>query len=96
MAITIEQEKQQKNWVGITVALIVVVSLFIAAYYLFFKRPELVEVATSGQFKQLQGVSQITFNPETLFNSPQFKALRQFGGNITTPTPGRANPFVHY
>ncbi len=96
MAITIEQEKQQRNWVGIIVALIVVVSLFVAAYYLFFKKPELIETVTPGQLKQLQNVSQITFDPEALFNSPEFKALRQFGGEITVPTPGRSNPFAHY
>ncbi len=96
MAITIEEEKKGVNWVGVIVGVIVAVSLFVAAYYLFFKRPELIEVTSLGRLEELQNVSQITFDPATLLESPEFKVLRQFGRDITLPTPGRDNPFRPY
>ena len=96
MAITIEEEKKQVNWVGAVVGVVVAVSLFAAAYLLLFRKPELIEVVVPGRLETLRGVSQITFDPNELLQSPEFKILRQFGNEPATPTPGKINPFSPY
>ncbi len=96
MAIIIEEEKKAVNWFGIILALVVVGVLFAGGYILFFKKPELIEVVAPGKFQDLSKISQLSFNPQELLDSPQFKALKQFGVDVTVPQPGRSNPFKPY
>lgn len=96
MAIVLEEEKKPVNWFGIITAVIVIGVLFAGGYFMFFKKPELIEVVAPGKFQDISKISQLTFNPEELLNSPQFKALKQFGVEVTVPQPGRTNPFRPY
>ncbi|MCP6720200.1 MAG: hypothetical protein KJI72_02685 [Patescibacteria group bacterium] len=93
MAITIEQEKKPVNWVAILTAVVIVVVLFIGTYFLFFKKPELIEIVTPGTLQDVSKISKLSFDPESVLNSPTFKLLRQYGTGVTVPTPGRSNPF---
>ena len=93
MAITIEQEKKPVNWVAILTTVIIIAVLFVGAYFLFFKKPELIELVAPGTLRDVSKISRLSFDPESVLNSPTFKLLRQYGTSVTIPTPGRSNPF---
>ena len=98
MAITVEEEKKSTNWLNITLVTIIVVVFFAGSYFLFFKKPELVDIVVPGQ-SQLEGWQQIgrlSFNPQELLTSPKFKLLRQFETPVLTLKSGRPNPFIPY
>ena len=96
MAIIIEQEKKSVNWFGIITAIVIIGVLFAGAYFVLFTKPELIEIVVPGKVSDLSQLSQLSFNPEELLNSPQFKVLRQFDTDVTIPQPGRSNPFQPY
>jgi hypothetical protein len=93
MAIVLEEEKKSVNWIAILTTLIIIVVLFIGSYFLFFKKPELIEVVAPGGLQGVRQISKISFNPEDVLNAPIFKLLRQYGTTPEVPTPGRNNPF---
>jgi len=94
MAIIVEEEKKSVNWFMVVVVLVVVAVVFSGAYFLFFKRPDVIEMATPGKLDQINKLSKISFKPEDVVNSPSFKSLRQYGSSTTsTQIPGRENPF---
>lgn len=93
MAITVEQEKKPINWVAALVTIIIVAVLFIGSYFLFFKKPELIEIVVPGTLQNVSSISRLTVDPEDVLNLPTFKLLRQYGTSVTIPTPGRSNPF---
>jgi len=49
-----------------------------------------------GRLETLRGVSQITFDPNELLQSPEFKIRRLLGNEPAIPTPGIINPFSPY
>jgi hypothetical protein len=94
MAISIEQEKKEVNWLNIILAIIIIVSIFVGTYLLFFKKPELIEeVVISERFRSLSEFSKVEFDPQEVLNSPNFKVLRQFQIRSSTSEPGKSNPF---
>ena len=93
MAIEFEQDKKKVNWFALLSTAIIVVVLFAGVYYLFFKKPELIEVVAPGSLSDVRNISKISFHPEEVVNSPNFKLLRQYGTDVLVPTPGRSNPF---
>ena len=93
MAIIIEQEEKSVNWVAILSAAVIVAVIFLGAYLLFFKKPELIEVVVPGRLQEVSKISQVAFDPASVLDSPTFKLLKQYGGEIVTPSPGRNNPF---
>ncbi len=93
MAISIEQEKKKTNWLNVILVIIIIGAIFIGSYFLFFKKPELIEVVVPGKFQSLSKLSEVEFNPQELLSSPQFKMLRQFQVETELPEPGRSNPF---
>lgn len=95
MAIIVEEEhKSSGNWGSIALWVLVFVILAVAVYYIFFRRPELVEVATPQNFENTVQLSKIHLNPDEVINSPQFKALRIYSTSSQVQTSGRANPFL--
>ena len=96
MAIIIEQEKKSVNWFGIITAIVIIGVLFSGAYFVLFTKPELIEIVVPGDVRDLSQLSQLSFNPEELLNSPQFKVLKQFDTDVAIPQPGRSNPFQPY
>lgn len=95
MAIIIEEERKQTNWISIAAIAVIVVVVFVGAYYLFFKQPQLIEVVTPKQLEEINKISGLSFNPDTVVGSPIFKSLRQYGSPVVPPeTTGRTNPFA--
>ena len=93
MAIVFEEEKKPTKWVAILSVSVIIIAIFAGSYYLFFKKPELIEVVAPRQLQNLSTLSKLSFDPESVINSPSFKLLRQYGTSIAQPTPGRNNPF---
>ena len=96
MAINIEQEKKPVNWIGFFTACIVIAVLFFGGYFLFFKKPELIEIVVPGSLKDVSIISRISFDPESVVGSPTFRLLRQYATTISPPTPGKSNPFKSF
>jgi len=92
MAIEV-QGKRQVNIMGLLMGVVIVGSIFAGAYFLLFQRPELIDVVFPG-LDNVEPLSNISFEPERVFESVTFKALRQYGSDITPPVGGRANPFL--
>jgi len=92
MAIVVE-EKKSVNWIAILTIIIVVAVIFSAAYFLFFKKPELIEVVAPGGLEGVSQISKISFDPESVISAPTFKLLRQYGTTPNPSNPGRENPF---
>lgn len=94
MAIILEHEKKQVNWIVVLTVFLALAVIFTGAYFLFFKRPEIIDIAIPKKFDDLNMISRISFNPDDVIQSPAFRSLRQYGTIITqTQTPGKANPF---
>ena len=93
MAIVFEEEKKPTNWVMILSVSVIIIAVFFGSYYLFFKKPELIEAVAPKQLQNLSKLSTLSFDPDAVINSPTFKLLRQYGTSVAQPTPGRNNPF---
>jgi len=93
MAILVQEEKKGTNWVTVLSTIIIIGAIFAGAYFLFFKKPELIEVVAPGSLQNVSSISKLTFNPQEVLQSPAFKLLRRYGTAPTPPTPGRSNPF---
>ena len=94
MAIQIEHERKKIDIVSILVGFVIVGALFAGAYFFLFRRPEFIDVVLPGDLQNLSTISNIPFQPERVFNSEKYKALRDYGGEISAPQAGKANPFV--
>ncbi|MFB6212311.1 MAG: hypothetical protein ABEI53_00625 [Candidatus Magasanikbacteria bacterium] len=97
MAIELEQQnKSSTNWVVVGSVFVIILVLFAGLYFVFFQRPELVDVAVPGQFKELKKLSGIEFKPKEIFESEKFKNLKQIETDSSLPEPGRDNPFKSF
>ena len=94
MAIEIEQEKRQVNLINILIAVVIAGSLFAGVYFFLFRRPEFIDVVLPKDLQNLNTISNIPLVPGLVFNSPKYKALREYGGEIVLPPAGKANPFL--
>ncbi len=98
MAIVIEEGTKKNSLTIINVLLWV---LFLAGlgafgYYIFFKQPELVEVAAPASFSSTEQISKLELHPEEIISNSQFKSLKSY---VTIPAPsniGRSNPFSQF
>ncbi len=93
MAVIIDEEKKPVNWLMLGIVIAVVVIVFVGGYYLFFKKPELIETVAPQELDRLNSLSQVSFDPAGVLNSSVFKALRQYTTPPVLPTAGRDNPF---
>ncbi len=94
MAIVIEEEKNRISPISIATWLVVLIIIGLAAYYIFFTQPELIEVAAPSNFQNIDPLSKINLNPEDVVNGSGFQSLKP---TITLPVPGNAgrdNPFL--
>ncbi len=78
----------------VLIAAVIVGALFAGVYFFLFKRPELIDVVLPNDLQNLSSISNIPFQPERVFNSEKYKALREYGGQIIVPQAGKANPFL--
>jgi hypothetical protein len=94
MAIVVEQEqKRSQGLVSLIVWGLIFVIIGVAVYYVFFKRPDLVEQATPNM-TSTEALSKIDLKPDEVINSPSFQALHSYVPPITAQGGGRANPFL--
>lgn len=94
MAIVVEEERPQINITQALMWLTVLAIVGSAIYYIFFAKPEIVDVAVPTAFKNLDPLAQVNLNPEDLLNDPSFQSLKEY---VTLPEPGNAgriNPFI--
>ncbi len=96
MAIVVEEEKSASaGWGTIAVWAILIAILGVSVYYVFFRRPDLVEVATPANFQDAVEISKIKLDPSAVINSAQFKALQSYANPLSTESSGgRTNPFL--
>lgn len=94
MAIILEEERKPTNWAAIAGTIAVVFLVFIGAYYLFFKKPELIDAVVPSKLEPINVISQIPqIDPLSIVNSSNFKLLRDYTTPLVTPPIGRGNPF---
>jgi hypothetical protein len=93
MAVIIEEDKKPTNWTAIITIAVVVIVLFVSSYYIFFKKPELIEVVIPKELQTINTLSRVEFEPAAVINSPTFKLLRQYDTPVMPPPAGRDNPF---
>jgi hypothetical protein len=95
MAIIVEEENRGGgNWGSIVLWIMVFAILGIAVYYIFFKRPDLVEVATPQNFQNAVQLSKINLNPQDVVSSPLFKSLQTYAQPVAPVPSRRDNPFL--
>ncbi len=92
MSIVIE-EKKPTNWVAILGGIILVVLVFGGAYYLFFKKPEIIEVVAPGSLQDIKRISTLKFKPDSVIQNPIFSMLRREPVVSGEVSPGKSNPF---
>ncbi len=95
MAIVVSEEGEQKiDILNIAIWVFLLVLIGVAAYLIFFRKPELVEVVSPSSFKNIDPLAKVALNPQEVVNSPDFRSLKQY---VPLPSPasvGRSNPFL--
>jgi hypothetical protein len=94
MAIVVEEENAGKGgWGGLLVWSVIFVVLAVAIYYVFFKRPDLVEVHTPANFENTVQLSKINLNPDRVVNDPLFISFKKYAEPLNPIPSARPNPF---
>ncbi len=96
MAIQIEQEKKKVNWFNLVLVALFIVILFLVTYFIFFKKPELINVVAPGSLQSISQISQIQLDPAPVVQTLNKYFTGNYGTALTIPTPGRSNPFAPY
>lgn len=94
MAILVEEEGQKVSITSILMWLTVLGVIAVAAYYIFFANPEIVDVAMPAAFQNIDPLSQVNLAPEDVIDGTPFQSLEL---HVTMPEPGnsgRSNPFA--
>ena len=71
MAIIIEQDKKPVNWFNIIVIAPVIGIVFLVLYFIFFKKPELIDVVVPGDLSNINQLSQVQVDPRAGREFPQ-------------------------
>jgi multidrug efflux pump subunit AcrA (membrane-fusion protein) len=98
MAIVIEQEHKETNWIGIITTGIIVVIMFVGAYYLFFTQPELLsDIGVPPTVQKLSKIVELPkVSPTEVIGTSNFSQLKDFSIPITLPPTGKSNPFAPF
>ncbi len=96
MAITVEQEKKKVNWFNLILVVLFIVVIFLVTYFVFFKKPELINVVAPGSLQSINQISQIQLDPTPVVQTLNKYFTGNYGGTPSIPTPGRTNPFAPY
>jgi len=94
MAIVIEEEKRKINWLSIGIIILIISTVVIAVYYLFFAPVPFIEKIAPARLQSLQDLSMIKLEPEAIVSSPNFQILRRYVNPIEIGPVGKNNPFV--
>jgi hypothetical protein len=100
MAIVIEEEKRSgAGGSGLLNALLwiaLIGGVAFGAYYVFFQKPEIIDLAVPNDFKNTEQISRLELHPDEVLQSPQFTNLRSYITPPATPESGKANPFLGF
>lgn len=96
MAIVIEEQKPPKNWGTVIAISAVIILIFAGVYFLFFKKPILIEMVAPASLEKTKKLSQLKFDPAGIQNNEVFKSLRQYTTLPTAGELGRNNPFLPF
>lgn len=95
MAIVIEEEKKSGGGlISFLTWLILIGVIGFATYYIFFKKPERVEVIIPANFENINEISTRKLDPEVIQNNEIFKSLVSHSTPPAEARVGRANPFL--
>ncbi|MEK7195198.1 MAG: hypothetical protein AAB655_00720 [Patescibacteria group bacterium] len=92
--VVVEEGKNKVNIVNVVLWFVVMTILGVAIYYIFFSRPELVEVVIPSNFKNVDSLATVNLDPNEVVSSKSFQSLKQY---VQLPVPGnagRSNPFM--
>lgn len=95
MAIVIQEEQKERGgWFGFGIVLLVLVCIGIAAYYLFFVDPGIIDTAfVPLQLESLDELSRIDFSIEGISTGTVFGEKRQFIPPPSLPSSYNTQPF---
>jgi hypothetical protein len=95
MAIVVEQERSGKGgMMKLLVWGLILLVILVGAYYLFFKRPDVIpNLAAPAAFKQANELQGVKLDPGAVVQSQTFQSLRPQAPEQPTPVTGRTNPF---
>ena len=96
MAIIVEEARPPRNWGAIIGTVILIILLFLGVYFLFFKKPVLIEMVIPAPVAETRKLSEVKFDPVSVQNSEVFKNLRQYSSLPTAGELGRNNPFLSF
>lgn len=97
MAIIVEEERSRTTITPILGWIVTLSIVGFAAYYIFFAVPESVTFSPPTNFQNIEPITQIGVNPNTVLQSPMFQSLKQYIAEPTGTAPahvGRPNPFI--
>lgn len=96
MAIVVEQEQTGRVNIGkILIWAAILIIILLGAYYLFFKRPDVIpNLAAPAAFQQATSLSGVKLDPGTVVQSATFQSLKPQAPDMPSSTVGRANPFL--
>lgn len=93
MALILEEEKKSSNLTIFIIGFLIILFLIFLTYYIFFLKPELVELVINKD-NILTDLSQIQINPEEIINSNFYNNLKSYNQHEELQeSPGRVNPF---
>ncbi len=97
MAIVIEEQKNKSGVGAILIGAVAVALVGIGVYYIFWKKPNLAEVAVPPAFQNTKQLIDIgaSVNPENVLQSVT-QTLRRYTTSTTPQNLGRANPFISF
>ncbi|MFA6495153.1 MAG: hypothetical protein WC246_02395 [Candidatus Paceibacterota bacterium] len=94
MAIIIHDEEQKNGtWFGFVVALVPVLMIGIAAYYVFFMKPDVINQVAPLELRSLDAIRSLQFDPQSVVSTPSFTGNQQSVSMPQTPIGSNAAPF---
>ena len=94
MAIVVEEEQNKGSIMGVLMWSIIVIAVLLAVYYIFFKKPEIVERATPARFANIEQLLKERIEPDEVLGNPRFKSLQPYIAPLAPQGGGRDNPFL--
>ena len=94
MAILVSEEGEKKiDVANLTIWISILVVVGVAVYFIFFKQPELIEVISPSDYKNIDPLAKSPINPQEVANKID-TLLKQYVPLPSPPNVGRENPFL--
>ncbi|MEK7187816.1 MAG: hypothetical protein AAB691_03145 [Patescibacteria group bacterium] len=93
MAIVVEEERDQGSVIVLIGWLVIIVTIILAVYLIFFKNPEIINTVGPASFRQTVQVAQIELNTK-VFQNPAFTTRTTYVQPPGEGVVGKDNPFL--